>query len=318
MRRSYFCDEQRPAAGGKAAQPAEIDAVMNILRQKLIDEIEVRGLSRNTKESYIGFVSRLARHYRRPPDRISDAELRAYLLHLLREKKLGAGSLSIAVSALRFFYHHVLQRPTEAIETALPRMKKPVLRPRVYSPEQVAKLLSVEGINFKHRTMLMTTYAAGLRVSETCRLRPEHILGERGQIRIEEGKGGKQRYSVLSPRLLEQLRAYWRVYRPEGGWMFPSCFWPERHLTDDALMRVFHKAATLAGLPHNGGIHSLRHSFATHLLEASVPLPVIQRLLGHSNLATTSRYLHVRREIIAELKGLLEAIDLNSLMKPTA
>ena len=164
----------------------------------------------------------------------------------------------------------------------------------------------------------MTTYAAGLRVGELCCLRSEHILSERGQIRVEQGKGRRDRYTVLSPRLLEQLRTYWRVYRPGSGWLFPSTFWPERHLTNDAAMRVFDRAVILAGLPHNGGIHSLRHSFATHLLEANVPLPVIQRLLGHSNLATTSRYLHVRREIIAELKGLLEAIDLNPLMKPSA
>lgn len=291
---------------------------MNILRQKLIDEMEVRGLSRNTKDSYIGYVYRLARHYHRSPDQITDAELRTYLLHLLREKKNGASTLCLAVSALRFFYRHVLQRSTEAIETALPRMKKPVLRPRVYSPEQVARLLQIDGLNLKHRTMLMTTYAAGLRVSEVVRLRPEHILSERGQIRIEEGKGNKQRYTVLSPRLLEQLRGYYRVYRPAGGWMFPSGFWPDRHLSTDAVSMVFDRAANLAGLPNNGGIHSLRHSFATHLLEAGVPLPVIQRLLGHTNLATTSRYLHVRREIIAELKGLLEAIDVNPLIKPSA
>lgn len=291
---------------------------MNTLRQKLIDEMEVRGLSRNTKESYIGFVSRLARHYRRPPDKISDDELKAYLLYLLREKRNGPGTLCIAVSALRFFYGRVLQRPTEAIETALPRMKKPVLRPRVYSPEQIGRLLQVDGLNLKHRTMLMTTYAAGLRVSEVVRLRPEHILSERGQIRIEEGKGNKQRYTVLSPRLLEQLRGYYRVYRPAGGWMFPSGYWPDRHLTTGSVMRVFEQATKRAGLPTNGGIHSLRHSFATHLLEAGVPLPVIQRLLGHTNLATTSRYLHVRREIIAELKGLLEAIEVNPLIKTSA
>jgi integrase/recombinase XerD len=291
---------------------------MNTLRQKLIDEIEVRGLSRNTKDSYIGYVSRLARHYHRPPDQITDAELRAYLLHLLREKKNGASTVCLAVSALRFFYRHVLKRPTEPIETALPRMKQPVRRPRVYSPEQVAKLLQVDGLNVKHRTMLMTTYAAGLRVSELCALRAEHILSERGQIRVEEGKGAKDRYTVLSPRLLEQLRAYWRVYRPAGGWMFTSTFWPDRPLTANSAKRVFNRAAKLSGLPNNGGIHSLRHSFATHLLEAGVPLPVIQRLLGHSNLATTSRYLHVRREVIAELKGLLESLDLNPLIKPSA
>ncbi len=291
---------------------------MTILRQKLLDELEVRGLSRNTQESYIGYVSRLARHYGRSPDKISDDELRAYLLLLLRENKNSAATLCIAVSALRFFYRHVLQRPTEVIETALPRMKKPVVRPRVYSPEQITRLLQADGLNLKHRTILMTTYAAGLRVSEVCNLRPEHILSERGQIRIEQGKGLKDRYSVLSPRLLEQLRAYWRIYRPQGGWMFPSGYWPDRHLRTDAVMLVFDRAVKLTGLPHYGGIHSLRHSFATHLLEAGVPLPVIQRLLGHTNLATTSRYLHIRREILVELKGPLEAIDLKPLMAQSA
>ena len=149
---------------------------MTTLRQKLIDEMEVRGLSRNTKECYLGVVSRLSRHYRRPPDKLSDAELKAYLLHLLREKKNGPGTLCIAVSALRFFYGRVLQRPTGAIETALPRMKKPVLRPRVFSPEQIGQLLQVDGLNLKHRTLLMTTYAAGLRVSEVVRLRPEDTV----------------------------------------------------------------------------------------------------------------------------------------------
>jgi len=162
---------------------------MSILRQKLIDELEVRGLSRSTQECYVGIVFRLARHYHRSPEQISDAELRAYLLHLLRARQHARATLCLAVNALRFFYRHVLQRPTEAIETALPRLKKPVVRPRVFSTEQIAQLLAVDGLNLKHRTLLMTTYAAGLRVSEVCHLRPEHILSDRGQIRIEQSKG---------------------------------------------------------------------------------------------------------------------------------
>jgi site-specific recombinase XerD len=291
---------------------------MTLLRQKFIDELEVRGLSRNTQDAYLGVVFRLARHYRRSPDQIGDAELRAYLLYLLRERHHRAGTLILAVSALRFFYCHVLQRPTDAIATALPRLKQPVVRPRVFSPAQVARLLSVDSLNLKHRTLLMTTYAAGLRVSELCRLRPEHLLGERGQIRIEQGKGRKDRYTVLSPRLLAALRHYWRVYRPTGGWLFPSTYWPDRPLTHETAQRVFTRATRLAGLPDNGGIHSLRHSFATHLLEAGVPLPVIQRLLGHSTLASTARYLHVRRETIGELQGLLEALDRHPLIRPSA
>ena len=222
--------------------PVQSDVVMSILRQKLIDELEVRGLSRNTQESYLGYISRLSRHYHRSPDQISDEELRAYLLHLLREKKNKAGTLCLAVSALRFFYLHVLKRPTEVIETALPRMKKPVLRPRVFSPDQIARLLQVDDLNLKHRTLLMTTYAAGLRVSEVCSLRPADILSERGLIRVEQSKGQKDRYTVLSPRLLEQLRAYWRVYRPQSGWLFPSTYWPDRHLSTHAVMLVFKQA----------------------------------------------------------------------------
>ena len=274
-------------------------------------------MSRHTQECYTGVVYRLARHYQRSPDQIGDAELREYLLHLLREKKLGAGSLIIVVSALRFFYRHVLQRPTEAIETTLPRMKKPVVRPRVYSPEQIVRLLQVDALNAKHRTLLMTTYAAGLRVSEVCQLRPEHILSERGQILVVQGKGRKDRYTVLSPKLLVELRAYWRVYRPTCGWLFPSQARPGQPLTVDTARTVFDRAVKLAALPHHGGIHSLRHSFATHLLEAGVSLPVLQRLLGHNNLGTTARYLHVRRELLAELKGPLEALDLSALPRAT-
>lgn len=297
---------------------AQTDGAMHILRQKLLDELDLRGLTRNTQAAYVRTVFRLARHYHRSPDLISDDELRAYLLHLLRERKNCAGTLQIAVSALRFFYGRVLKRPTEAIETALPRMKKPIIRPRVYSQEQIARLLQVDGLNIKHRTMLMTAYAAGLRVAELCALRPEHILSDRGQIRVEQGKGRKDRYTVLSPKLLEQLRAYWRTYRPQGGWMFPSGMRPGQPLSRDSAMCIFDRAVELAGLPHYGGIHSLRHSFATHLLEAGVSLPVIQRLMGHSNLATTSRYFYVRREVIGELKGLLDALERHPLIQPSA
>ena len=291
---------------------------MTTLRQKLIDELELRGLSRSTQESYVGVVSMLARHYWRSPDRISDEELRGYLLHLRRERHNGPSTLTVAVSALRFFYGHVMHRSTEAIETALPRMKKPKLLPRVFSPEQIARLFQVEDLSLKHRTLLMTAYASGLRVSELCALRPENILSDRGQIRVEQGKGAKDRYTVLSPRLLEQLRIYWRAERPVGGWMFPSRDTPEASIAVATVQGVYRRAVQLAAVPHNGGIHSLRHSFATHLLEADVPLTVIQRLLGHTSLMTTARYLHVRSETITGLHGLLEAIDLKALVKQSA
>jgi integrase/recombinase XerD len=285
---------------------------MTILRQKFIDELELRGLAPLSRDGYVGVVSRLARHYGRSPDLITNDELKAYVLYLLRDQKRGRSTLITNVSALRFFYHHVLHRPFEEVSAALPRMKKPLLRPRIYSPEQVTRLLQAECLSVKHRTLLMVTYAAGLRSSEVCRLRPEHILSERGQIHVVQGKGAKDRYTVLSPRLLEELRAYWRTYRPKD-WLFPSDLKPGRPLCNAAVKRAFYRAVRETGLPSNGGVHSLRHSFATHLLEAGVPVPVLQRLLGHHSLGTTSRYLHVRREFISQLKGPLEALDLTPL-----
>lgn len=276
--------------------------------------MELRGLSPLTRDGYVGVVYRLARHFRRSPELITNDELKGYVLHLLREKQRSRSTVIGVVSALRFFYHQVLQREFEEVAAALPRMKKPLLRPRIYSPEQVTRLLNAECLSVKHRVLLMTTYAAGLRISEVCRLRPEHILSERGQIHVVQGKGGKDRYTILSPRLLAELRNYWRIYHPEG-WLFPSELKPGRPLVKEALKRAFHRAVRETGLPSNGGVHSLRHSFATHLLEAGVPVPILQRLLGHHSLATTSRYLHVRREFISQLQGPLEALDLRPLQR---
>jgi site-specific recombinase XerD len=287
---------------------------MSTLRQRFIDEMELRGLSPLTRDGYVGVVYRLARFFHRSPDQVTNDELKGYLLYLLREKQRSRSTVIGVVSALRFFYQRVLGRPFAEVDAALPRMKKPLLRPRIYSPEQVTRLLNAECLSVKHRMLLMTTYAAGLRISEVCRLRPEHILSERGQIHVVQGKGAKDRYTILSPRLLAELRTYWRIYQPKD-WLFPSDLKPGCHLVKEAIKRAFHRAVRATGLPSNGGVHSLRHSFATHLLEAGVPVPIMQRLLGHRSYATTSRYLHVRREFIAQLQGPLEALDLRPLQQ---
>ena len=239
---------------------------MTSLRQKLIDEIQLRGFSLHTQDSYVRCVTGLARFYHRSPDQIGDEEIKAYLLHLLREKKLAFSSLIVAVSGLRFFFGNILHRPTKEIEQALPRMKKPVLRPKLYSVQELERLFEWPGLNRKHRALFMTTYAAGLRVSEVCQLRVADLLSDRHQIHVVQGKGKKDRYTLLSPRLLVELRSYWRLYRPKD-WLFPSPVYPDRHVTDDAAQRAFTEAVERAGLPDRGGIHSLRHSFATHLLE---------------------------------------------------
>lgn len=281
---------------------------MTTLRQKLIDEIQLRGFSIHTQASYVRCVAGLAGFYHRPPDRISDEEIRGYLLHLLRDNHAAVSSLIVAVSGLRFFYRHVLQRNTTAIEQALPRMKKPVLRPRVYSVQELEQLFGCPELNRKHRALFMTTYAAGLRVSEVCQLRIADLLSDRHQIHVVQAKGRKDRYTLLSPRLLEELRGYWRLYRPKD-WLFPSALLPDRPLTCGAVQRAFTAAVTRAGLPDRGGIHSLRHSFATHLLEAGVDLLTLQRLLGHSRLTTTTTYLHVRQERLDHVSSALDLID---------
>ncbi len=281
---------------------------MTSLRQKLIDEIQLRGFSIHTQDSYVRAVTGLARFYDRSPDQISDDETKAYLLHLLREKKLGVSSLIVAVSGLRFFFGKILHRPTTAIEQALPRMKKPVLRPKVYSVQELEHLFKCPRLNRKHRALFMTTYAAGLRVSEVSQLRIADLLSDRHQIHVVQGKGKKDRYSLLSPRLLEELRGYWRLYRPEE-WLFPSKVYPDRHIAQESVQRAFTAALERAELPNRGGIHSLRHSFATHLLEAGVDPLTLQRLLGHSRLSTTTTYLHVRQERLDQVSSALDLID---------
>jgi len=281
---------------------------MTPLRQKLIDEIQLRGFSIHTQDSYLRCVTGLARFYHRSPDQIVDDEIKAYLLHLLRVKKLAVGSIIVAVSALRFFYGHVLHRPTKAIEEALPRMKKPVLRPRVYSVQELERLFGCPGLNRQHRALLMTTYAAGLRVSEVCQLRIGDLLSDRHQIHVVQSKGKKDRYTLLSPRLLVELQSYWRLYRPKD-WLFPSKVYPDRHITESAVQLAFTGAVKRVGLPDRGGIHSLRHSFATHLLEAGVDPLSLQRLLGHSSLSTTTTYLHVRQERLDQISSALDLID---------
>lgn len=281
---------------------------MTTLRQRLIDEIQVRGLALDTQDAYVRSVAGLAQFYHRPPDQIVDEEIKSYLLHQLRERQWARSTLIVTVSGLRFFYSRVLQRSTEAIERALPRMKKPIVRPRVYSVEELEQLFSHPQLHRKHRALFMTGYGAGLRASELCHLRPEDLLSDRHQIRVVQGKGRKDRYTVLSPRLLEELRAYWRLYRP-SSWLFPSPRCADRPLTTASVAMAFGVALQRAGLPDRGGPHCLRHSFATHLLEAGLDLPSLQRLLGHSRLSTTAVYLHVRQERLERVTSALDLIN---------
>ena len=284
---------------------------MTTLREKFIRELVIRGTSPRTQESYVGAVYGLAKYYHQAPDQLGDEQLKDYMFYLASERKLAPSSLNLTVCALRCFYDLVLQRPLEPLKLSLPWVAKAVRRPQVFGTQELERLFTVGCPNPKHRAFLMTVYGAGLRLNEACHLQPGHILSERLQIRVEQGKGRKDRYTLLSPRLLKELRAYWLMFRPQQ-WLF---FGREVQapLPEGTGQKIFEHAVRRAGLPKKGGIHSLRHSFATHLLEAGVEITVVQRLLGHTNISTTANYLHVRRERIAEIQSPLQLLDLDGV-----
>jgi len=285
---------------------------MSKLRQQLIQELVLRGYSPRTQEAYVSAVYQLAKYYRRSPDEVSDQEIKDYLFYLAQTKKLSASSRNQATSGLRFFYWHVLSRPVEHLARVAPRPRQEIRRPQVFSVAELERLLTVGCVHPRHRAFLMTIYGAGLRLNEACHLQAKHIDSARAQIRVVQGKGQKDRYTLLSPRLLEELRSYWKWCRPVH-WLFPASRDPQQPMIDATGQRIFYKALARAGLPNKGGIHSLRHSFATHLLEAGVEITVVQRLLGHSSLSTTSTYLHVRQERLAQIAGPLQLLDLSRL-----
>jgi site-specific recombinase XerD len=280
---------------------------MTPLRQQLIAALTLKGYSEKTHEAYIGAVAGLARHYDRPPDVLSDGEIRDYLLGLLQVRKLSASTLNVAVSGLRFFYRQVLERSIAEVEKALPRPRQPKHYARVYSLAEIQTLLSRGCTQLRHRVFLMTVYGGGLRLNEACHLQLQDIERDRMMLRVNQGKGRKDRYTILSPWLLEELETYWRAYRPRL-WLFPSPGAPERPLNDRTAQKMFYGALARCGLPNRGGIHSLRHSFATHLIESGVEITLIKELLGHRSLQTTANYLHVSGERFAKVRGPLDLI----------
>ena len=280
---------------------------MTPLRQQLVTALTLKRYSPKTHEAYIGAVTGLARYYGRSPDRICDQEIRTYLLHLHVERQLSASSLNVAVSGLRFFYSQVLDRSLAEVEKTLPRPKQPKQYARAYRLQEVRTLLTRGCTDLKHRVFLMTVYGAGLRLNEACHLKPQDIESSRMMIRVNQGKGSKDRYRILSPWLLEELRVYWKIFRPRL-WLFPSSRDPHRPLVDGTAQKMFYAALGRCGLPNKGGIHGLRHSFATHLLEAGVEITVIKMLMGHRSLKTTANYLHVSNERLSQVRSPLDSM----------
>lgn len=280
---------------------------MTPLRQRMIREMNLRQFSPRTVECYVAAVADLARYYRRSPEQLDHEQLRDYMQHLLVERRLAQGTCNLRAAAITFFYKHVLGQVN--FELGMRRKHSGKL-PEVYSREELVRLFEAAATR-QHRVFLMTTYAAGLRLSEVIRLQPRHIHAERLLIRVEQGKGQKDRYTLLSPQLLHELRGYWQQYRPVK-WLFANQAGTGPML-DGTAQKIFYAAKRNARLQRGRGIHTLRHCFATHLLEAGVDLRTIQSLMGHKSLNTTALYLHLNPKKLGELPS---AFDLLRLPRP--
>ncbi len=276
------------------------------LRQRMLEDMRLRKLAPHTQQGYVRSVRRLAGYLRRAPDTATIEELRNFQLHLV-DQGTSPITLNATITGLKFFFDVTLDRPE------LMSKMKPVFVPRtlpvVLSREEVGSLLAAVR-NLKHQTALSIAYGAGLRASEVISLKVGDIDSTRMTLRIQQGKGGKDRYAMLSPVMLERLRTWWRVARAqgtmlEGGWLFPGMN-PVAPMTARQLNRAVHEAALNARIDKRVSLHTLRHSFATHLLEQKVDIRVIQVLLGHKKLETTSLYTHVATELLRQVIGPLE------------
>lgn len=277
---------------------------MTPLRQRMLNDMSVRGLADNTKQTYLRAVIALAGHYHRSPDQISAREVQDYLLFLHEKRHLSWKSCNVNRHGVRFFYRITLGLPDPHFY--VPGAKEPSTLPQILSSEELVRLFTVT-TNLKHRALLMTAYAAGLRASELGRLQLTDIDSARMSVRVDQGKGHKDRYVPLSPRLLEQLREYWRRQRP-SPWLFPG-HPADRPMSRSGPTHIYHLAKDRAGIHKAGGIHTLRHCYATGLLEAGVALPVIQRRLGHSSIRSTMRYLHLAEDKTAATPSPLDLLD---------
>lgn len=279
------------------------------LRQRMLDDMRMRKFGEETQLDYVRAVRNFTKYLGRSPDTASVEDLRNYQLHLV-DHGTSPASLNSAISGLKFFYNVTLDHPE--VMAKMQPVHLPRKLPVILSPDEVKRLIAAAG-NLKHQTALALAYATGLRVSEVVSLKVGDIDSQRMTLRVEQGKGQKDRYAMLSPVLLERLRVWWRVARAQGkmldgGWLFPGQN-PIHHLSARQLDRAIHAAADEAGIEKRISMHSLRHAFATHLLEQKVDIRLIQVLLGHKKLETTALYAQVATDILREVVSPLEKLN---------
>jgi integrase/recombinase XerD len=274
------------------------------LRDRMEQDLILKKLSPATRRNYLLYCRKFAAHYRRSPEELGEAEIRAYLIRVIQVEQLSYSTYRQILAALKFLYGVTLGRPWAVERIPFPRRPRDEL-PRVVGREELVRLFA--GLrSLKYRALFLTCYAAGLRISEACALRVEDIDSRRMVIRVRYGKGGKQRFTMLSPLLLSVLREYWKIARPPE-WLFPGQG-QSPFICSESARQVFRAAREEAGLGSWCTPHALRHSFATHLLENGTQLNVIQALLGHSSIRTTTTYTHVRTDHIATVASPLDTL----------
>ena len=276
---------------------------MSKLRNKMIAQMERGNYSASTINSYVQAVGQLALHYNCCPSKLDDEQIGAYL-GFVRSSGQSWSSVNSYYSGIKWFYTYVLER--EWNHRQLPRPRREKKLPEVLSKEELKRLIESVS-NLKHRTALMVMYSGGLRIGEVVKLQIKDIDSDRMLIRVEQGKGRKDRYTLLSPVALLSLRRYWKYYRPIGKWLFEGADRSE-HWSISSLRRVFNRAIKKARIEKQVSSHILRHSFATHLLEQGVDILTIKSLLGHNQLQTTSKYLHVGQSRLNALENPLDSL----------
>jgi site-specific recombinase XerD len=276
---------------------------MTALRQKMIEDMQLRGFAERTQEAYLSAVRQLAKHYQKSPDQIDEEELRQYFLFLKNEKHAARNTCTIALCGIKFFFQHTLGREWKTFDFLRPQKEQKL--PVVLSVEEVCRVLKRVQL-YHYRVCLTTIYACGLRLLEGTRLKVSDIDGQRKMLHIHQAKGNKDRYVPLPDACLNMLRHYWRIHR-NPVWLFPSQHENTKPMHESGLQKAFRAAVRECGILKRATVHTLRHSYATHLLEAGLNLRIIQSYLGHASPATTAIYTHLTSNTQANS---LEAIDL--------
>ncbi|MDO9530168.1 MAG: site-specific integrase [Syntrophales bacterium] len=275
--------------------------MMGMLRDQMLMDLQLSGAKPRTQDAYLREVENLAKYFKSSPAELGEAELKKYMLYMINERHLSEGTFRFYVAGLKFFYRTTLKREWPVEKIRHPRSKRNL--PVVLDLMEVESLFSVTR-NLKHKAMLMITYSSGLRVSETARLKLTDIDSKRMTVRVSQGKGGKDRYSILSETALEHLRRYWKKYHPTE-WLFAGAK-GKGHISVSSIQQLFQKARKRAGITKPVSVHTLRHSFATHLIEEGTSLHHVQLLLGHRSPTTTTVYLHVSRLNLSQVTSPLD------------